>query len=104
MFRKKLSAPIGCDTYTCSFCKKGHGEVRNLIAGPGVSICDSCVSVCKNLLDKASLANNGAVVESRVPNANLRFVWLASFVAFVSALILLLTRRANELENAETLI
>ncbi|MCP4849871.1 MAG: hypothetical protein GY899_18185, partial [Verrucomicrobiaceae bacterium] len=26
----------------CSFCGKSHSEVRKLIAGPGVYICDSC--------------------------------------------------------------
>lgn len=36
----------------CSFCGKSHAEVRKLIAGPGVYICDSCVAVCKNILDK----------------------------------------------------
>lgn len=36
----------------CSFCGKSHAEVRKLIAGPGVYICDSCVQVCKTILDK----------------------------------------------------
>ncbi len=36
----------------CSFCGKSHAEVRKLIAGPGVFICDSCIGVCKNILDK----------------------------------------------------
>jgi len=36
----------------CSFCGKSHSEVRKLIAGPGVYICDSCVSLCKGILDK----------------------------------------------------
>ncbi len=36
----------------CSFCGKGHSEVRKLIAGPGVYICDSCITVCKGILDK----------------------------------------------------
>jgi len=36
----------------CSFCGKSHAEVRKLIAGPGVYICDSCITVCKNILDK----------------------------------------------------
>lgn len=37
---------------TCSFCNKPHAEVRKLIAGPGVYICDSCVLLCKTVLDK----------------------------------------------------
>jgi ATP-dependent Clp protease ATP-binding subunit ClpX len=35
----------------CSFCGKSHAEVRKLIAGPGVYICDHCVRLCKNVLD-----------------------------------------------------
>ena len=34
------------------FCGKTHAEVRKLIAGPGVYICDSCINVCKGILDK----------------------------------------------------
>jgi ATP-dependent Clp protease ATP-binding subunit ClpX len=36
----------------CSFCGKSHAEVKKLIAGPGVYICDACVAVCKQVLDK----------------------------------------------------
>src|SRR2546421_5040101 len=36
----------------CSFCGKSHAEVRKLIAGPGVYICDNCVVLCKQVLDK----------------------------------------------------
>lgn len=42
----------------CSFCGKTQAEVRKLIAGPGVYICDSCVVVCKNVLDKEIVAEN----------------------------------------------
>ena len=36
----------------CSFCGKSQHEVKKLIAGPGVYICDSCINVCKGILDK----------------------------------------------------
>jgi len=36
----------------CSFCGKSHAEVKKLIQGPGVYICDSCIIVCKNVLEK----------------------------------------------------
>jgi ATP-dependent Clp protease ATP-binding subunit ClpX len=36
----------------CSFCGKSQAEVRKLIAGPGVYICDSCITVCKGIMDK----------------------------------------------------
>ncbi len=42
----------------CSFCGKSHAEVRKLIAGPGVYICDNCVILCKNVLDKELLAES----------------------------------------------
>jgi ATP-dependent Clp protease ATP-binding subunit ClpX len=41
----------------CSFCGKSHAEVRKLIAGPGVYICDSCVIFCKGVLDKELAAD-----------------------------------------------
>ena len=36
----------------CSFCGKSHAEVKKLIAGPGVYICDGCITVCRGILDK----------------------------------------------------
>jgi len=36
----------------CSFCGKSHSEVKKLIAGPGVYICDGCINVCRGILDK----------------------------------------------------
>ncbi len=36
----------------CSFCGKSQTEVKKIIAGPGVYICDSCVSVCKTIIDR----------------------------------------------------
>jgi len=36
----------------CSFCGKSHAEVKKLIAGPGVYICDNCIVLCKTVLDK----------------------------------------------------
>jgi ATP-dependent Clp protease ATP-binding subunit ClpX len=42
----------------CSFCGKSHAEVRKLIAGPGVYICDNCITLCKSVLDKELSAEN----------------------------------------------
>lgn len=36
----------------CSFCGKSHSEVKKLIAGPGVYICNECVGVCSDILTK----------------------------------------------------
>ena len=35
----------------CSFCLKPSTEVRRLVAGPGVFICDGCVALCAQLVD-----------------------------------------------------
>ncbi len=36
----------------CSFCGKSQSEVRKIIAGPSVYICDACVNVCKTIIDR----------------------------------------------------
>ena len=35
----------------CSFCGKSESEVQKLISGPGVYICDECVSLCNGILE-----------------------------------------------------
>jgi ATP-dependent Clp protease ATP-binding subunit ClpX len=42
----------------CSFCGKSHAEVKKLIAGPGVYICDNCITLCKSVLDKELSADS----------------------------------------------
>ena len=34
----------------CSFCGKGEDQVRKLVAGPGVFICDQCVELCNEVI------------------------------------------------------
>jgi ATP-dependent Clp protease ATP-binding subunit ClpX len=36
----------------CSFCGKSHAEVRKLISGPGVFICEKCVALCETLIER----------------------------------------------------
>jgi ATP-dependent Clp protease ATP-binding subunit ClpX len=43
----------------CSFCGKSQEQVRKLIAGPGVYICDECVDLCNEILDE-ELFDSGA--------------------------------------------
>lgn len=38
------------DTLRCSFCNKGQREVKKLIAGPTVFICDECVDICLDII------------------------------------------------------
>src|SRR3990167_9429600 len=36
----------------CSFCGKSQDQVRKLVAGPGVYVCDECVELCNEILDE----------------------------------------------------
>ena len=36
----------------CSFCGKNQDQVRRLIAGPGVYICDECIELCQEIIDE----------------------------------------------------
>ena len=36
----------------CSFCKKSQDQVRKLIAGPEVYICDECVDICAEIMEE----------------------------------------------------
>ena len=38
--------------YRCSFCGKSQEEVKRLVSGPGVFICDECVQLCQGVIDK----------------------------------------------------
>src|SRR5688572_22046292 len=49
----------------CSFCGKSHSEVKKLIAGPGVYICNECVEVCSNILDKELAEGSAKSSKSR---------------------------------------
>jgi ATP-dependent Clp protease ATP-binding subunit ClpX len=50
----------------CSFCGKSQEQVRKLIAGPGVYICDECVDLCNEILDE-ELFDSGTSVAQPVP-------------------------------------
>ena len=42
----------GNDPVRCSFCGKAQEEVRKIVAGPGVYICDECIELCKDIIDE----------------------------------------------------
>src|SRR6187401_3836067 len=44
------------DDFHCSFCGKRRREVRKLISGPRVFICDECVGLCNDILAKEEAA------------------------------------------------
>ena len=50
----------------CSFCGKSQHEVRKLIAGPSVFICDECVDLCNDII-REEIHENGEDAESRLP-------------------------------------
>jgi ATP-dependent Clp protease ATP-binding subunit ClpX len=45
------------ETLRCSFCGKSQKEVKKLIAGNGVYICDECVSLCNEIIEEERFAN-----------------------------------------------
>jgi ATP-dependent Clp protease ATP-binding subunit ClpX len=47
----------------CSFCGKSQEQVRKLIAGPGVYICDECVDLCNEILDEELFDSSAAVAQ-----------------------------------------
>ncbi|SNC71656.1 ATP-dependent Clp protease ATP-binding subunit ClpX [Kytococcus aerolatus] len=42
----------GADYLTCSFCGKSQKQVRKLIAGPSVYICDECIELCNEIIEE----------------------------------------------------
>ena len=48
----------------CSFCGKTQKEVKKLIAGPGVYICEECIALCNEIIDE-----EGVVAETPAPPA-----------------------------------
>ncbi|XLQ11350.1 MAG: ATP-dependent protease ATP-binding subunit ClpX [cyanobacterium endosymbiont of Epithemia adnata isolate EadnSB Bon19] len=48
----------------CSFCGKSQEQVRKLIAGPGVYICDECVELCNEILDEELMDTPTAAVSA----------------------------------------
>jgi hypothetical protein len=43
-------ASASSEVLNCSFCKKSQQDVKKLIAGPNVYICDECVDICNHVL------------------------------------------------------
>ncbi len=51
----------------CSFCGKSQDEVRKLIAGPTVYICDECIDLCNDIIAEECDHDDGVVSSSAVP-------------------------------------
>src|SRR3954471_17432889 len=49
------------DTLRCSFCGKSQNEVKKLIAGPTVFICNECVDICNEIIVDDELEPDGSL-------------------------------------------
>jgi ATP-dependent protease Clp ATPase subunit len=54
--------------YRCSFCGKAQTEVKTLVAGPGVFICDECVRLCRQIVQKKRNPAKRGVPNSLLPD------------------------------------
>ena len=59
----KLSGSDSKSTLYCSFCGKSQHEVRKLIAGPTVFICDECVDLCNDIIEEEVKAEDEEVLD-----------------------------------------
>ena len=67
------------DLFKCSFCGKSQKQVKKLIAGPGVYICDECIELCNEIVDE-ELAESGAGVPLELPKPQEIFDFLNEYV------------------------
>ena len=51
----------------CSFCGKSQHEVRKLIAGPSVFVCDECVELCNDIIREEVAESTESTGETRLP-------------------------------------
>ncbi len=51
----------------CSFCGKSQNEVRKLIAGPSVFICDECVELCNDIIREEVEEKQGSAITTKLP-------------------------------------
>lgn len=56
-------ATEGGEQLLCSFCGKSQRQVKKLIAGPGVYICDECIELCNEIIDEELSAQPGFDIE-----------------------------------------
>lgn len=51
----------------CSFCGKSQHEVRKLIAGPSVFVCDECITLCNDIMREESQSGNSTMDKTDLP-------------------------------------
>ena len=70
------------DLLKCSFCGKSQKQVQQLIAGPGVYICDECVELCNEIIEErlAEAGTEEAASEFELPKPKEIFGFLEEYV------------------------
>ena len=61
----------GKDQFFCSFCGKNQKEVKKLIAGPSVYICNECVALCEEIIEDEANDQNGLEGQDTAQRSNL---------------------------------
>ena len=69
----------GADLLKCSFCGKSQKQVKKLIAGPGVYICDECIDLCNEIIEE-ELAEATEVAMVELPKPREIFDFLEQYV------------------------
>ena len=69
------------DLFKCSFCGKSQKQVQQLIAGPGVYICDECVELCNEIIEERMAESSAdGVAEFELPKPREIFAFLEEYV------------------------
>jgi ATP-dependent Clp protease ATP-binding subunit ClpX len=69
----------GGDLLKCSFCGKSQKQVKKLIAGPGVYICDECIDLCNEIIEE-ELAQTSEVRFDELPKPREIYDYLNDYV------------------------
>ena len=69
----------GGDLLKCSFCGKSQKQVKKLIAGPGVYICDECIDLCNEIIEEELSEPDGIKWDS-LPKPREIYEFLDSYV------------------------
>ncbi len=69
----------GSELLKCSFCGKSQKQVRKLIAGPGVYICDECIELCNEIIEE-ELSDTEEVDFTELPKPHEIFEFLEEYV------------------------
>ena len=69
----------GSDLLKCSFCNKSQKQVKKLIAGPGVYICDECIDLCNEIIEEELTESTGTPMEE-LPKPRDLFDFLDQYV------------------------